>query len=487
MLLPAGNFRRNALTAGLLILLSSLVMTGVFAATPQFETRAIWIDPSGISSARAIDKMLARCARAGINLILPNVMCDQTISFKSPHFKGKSTANDEFDPLACVISKAHASGIKVQPWCCVYYQGGYQPAWLARSIAGKPLAGDFLSPSNPEVNPYLLSVIKDLLAYDIDGIHLDYIRYPGTAFDYSDAGRKAFKASAGFDPQDFLDHPERIVPAEQERFPVRVLYPSVFADKIWELTAIERTLDQAGIGFAFVSEFPENLAKLRVPGLLIISSCYKVSPEMLRAIQSYVARGGSILWTDAPATSLADSPGLRKLTGLAAAHWIGPRRIALQAASNGPLARALSEKPFRTDSLYGLTPQGAEVIAKLDTGEPVMTLKATGKGQVLVLGFHLMKSTSPVVASLAKEIVDWLKSDAGITGPDLLGEKRAEWVAWRGDRVTELVRDISQAARQKNPACSFHRPVGRRRGSSTLAIAMRAGGWPRESTISSFP
>jgi uncharacterized lipoprotein YddW (UPF0748 family) len=449
---------KHIATSAFVVLLLGWMLSPVFADTQRFKERAIWVSGGSFASAAATDEMLARCQKAGINLILPNVMCYQTVSFKSPHFRGRVAATDEYDPLAYVVGKAHAIGIRVQPWCCVYYEGtrgrsnrSSNPAWLNRSIDGRPFEQNFLSPSNPEVNPYLLAVIKDLLAYDIDGIHLDYIRYPGTAFDYSDAGRTAFKADSGFDPQDFLDHAERIVPSEQEKFPIRVLHAKSHADKVWELTAIERTLDQAGIGFAYVSEEPVLLEELRAPGLLILSSYYEVSPGMAGALAAYVSRGGDILWTDVPARALAESTMLQELTGITAGRWLGERRICLKPSGDHPLARTIPTACFRTDSAQELTLNGASVIANLDSGEPAITLKVTGKGRVMVTSFHLMKSTSPVVATLAREIVNWLKAEAGVGSPDPLAAKRAEWVKWRGGRVTQLVRDLSHAAKQINP------------------------------------
>ena len=91
------------------------------------------------------------------------------------------------------------------------------------------------------------------------------------------------------------------------------------------------------------------------------------------------------------------------------------------------------------------------MVARFDSGQPAVLLNETGKGRVIVLAFHLMKSTSPEVAALAKQIVDWCQAEAGISAPNPLAAKRAEWVAWRGDQVTALVRDLSIAAKQKNP------------------------------------
>jgi uncharacterized lipoprotein YddW (UPF0748 family) len=443
------------LFAGLLL---AWGMTGAFAAELQFKTRGIWGDPPAFTNSAGVDRMIERCKEAGLNLLIPNVMWRQCIYFKSPHFAGQVRANDAFDPLADVVAKAHAAGIKVQAWCCVYYEGAVDdantalhPAWLVRSFAGRPFEKNFLSPANPEVNPYLLSVMKDLLAYDIDGIHLDYIRYPCSAFDYSDAARAAFKAEHGFDPQDLLDHVERIVPPAEEKYPVRVLEPRAHVEDVGQTTVIERTLDQAGLGFGFVSELPKRIKELRVPGLLIVSSYTNPPLEMIKALSDYAARGGDILWTPVPAADLATSPALQKLTGVRAATALGERRIMVARPENPALAELLSLEAFRDDTVLDSEPGTATVIAHLASGQPAILVNQIGKGRVVTMGFHLMRSTSPVAADLAKELVSWFKLKAGVEAGDPLAAKRAEWIAWRDDRVTQLVRDIHTAAKQRNP------------------------------------
>ncbi|MCA9260428.1 MAG: family 10 glycosylhydrolase, partial [Planctomycetales bacterium] len=321
------GMRHAALTLAVVAFcLTTRLLNSACGAAPAFETRAIWIDPASFATQEAADRTLARCVRAGFNVLLPNVMINQTTAFHSKYFRGEVLANDHFDPLAYFCTQAHARQMKVEAWCCVYYEGSVAaaphtlyPQWLVQSMNHRPFSQHFLSPSLPDVNAYLLSVLKETLEYDVDGIHLDYIRYPGTTFDYSPAARAQFAAEEGFDPQDFLDHAERIVPADAEGYPVRVLNPQSHADKPWETTGIERTLDQARVGFAFVSETPEALSKLRVPGLLVASSYYAPPPETVEALQGYVRRGGDLFWTDAPAAGLAASEDLRRLLGVAKA------------------------------------------------------------------------------------------------------------------------------------------------------------------------
>jgi uncharacterized lipoprotein YddW (UPF0748 family) len=425
------------------------------AGEPSFATRAIWANPEAFASPEATRVMLDRCQAAKLNLVLANVMAYGSVSFKSPHFRGKVLANEQFDPLAYLVQQAHARGIKIQAWCCVYYEGArgtskrlHHEAWLNRSLTGHPFEKDFISPAHPEANPYLLSVMKDLLAYDIDGIHLDYIRYPGAAFDYSDAARAGFKAVAGFDPGDFVDHAGRIVPQDSEPFPVRVLLPKIFGEKVWELTALERTLDHAGIGFAYVSESPANIARLTVPGWLIVSSYDSVPQPMALALSNYVARGGNILWTDPPGRSLAKSEVVRGLTGLESARWLGEQTISLH--TTNPAAPAWPSEPFRCESVSRLRPGAAAILARGGDGEPLISLQRTGSGRVVVAGFQLMKSTSPVVAAVARDLRAWFARESGVTNTcDPLAAKRAQWVAWRGERVTGLVRELHDAMREK--------------------------------------
>src|SRR5947208_2022259 len=57
--------------------------------------------------------------------------------------------------------------------------------------------GLYLSPSVPQVGDHLEAVVRELLrAYAVDGLHLDFIRYPGSEYDYSRAALDGFAARA---------------------------------------------------------------------------------------------------------------------------------------------------------------------------------------------------------------------------------------------------------------------------------------------------
>lgn len=416
----------------------------------NFKVRALWVDPTGFENASIIDKMIEKCQRAGINTILPDIMLRENIYFKSSHFIGNVVANDQFDPLAYMINKAHAVGIKVQAWSCVYYSKPKSPDWVSKSIDQNKNAQTFLSPGHPDVNPYLLSVLKDLVAYDIDGIHLDYIRYCNAAFDYSETSRTKFQEKYGFDPLNFLDHPELIVPVDKDPFPIRVLHPKTQIDRVWETGAVERNMNRTEVGFAFVSESPENIDALRTPGLLVISHYTDVSSIMVAALKRYINRGGNIVWIDPSNNILSKYPELQDLTGLSGSKGLASSRVSLQRVGNHPVGNLIQPGMLNTSGSLPIV-KTADVIAQLNTGEPVITVNNKEKGKVMVIGFQAMASNSVSVISLLKGIMNWYRDEAGIKTPDLLAAKRGQWAKWRSDQVLALVRDVNTMVKAKNP------------------------------------
>jgi uncharacterized lipoprotein YddW (UPF0748 family) len=59
---------------------------------------------------------------------------------------------------------------------------------LARALRQQPseVEGVYLSPVHPGVADYLAAVVSEIVSrYALDGVHLDYVRYPSEEFDYS--------------------------------------------------------------------------------------------------------------------------------------------------------------------------------------------------------------------------------------------------------------------------------------------------------------
>jgi hypothetical protein len=94
--------------------------------------------------------------------------------------------------LSTMIPIAHKYGINVQEWFITMMNNDTNlirthPDWFVINREGKSCIGDpayvsyyrFLCPSNPEVHRYLKARMDEYLRIPgLDGIHLDYIRYP---------------------------------------------------------------------------------------------------------------------------------------------------------------------------------------------------------------------------------------------------------------------------------------------------------------------
>jgi uncharacterized lipoprotein YddW (UPF0748 family) len=133
----------------------------------------------------------------------------------------------DFDPLMYLLAKAHSSGISVHAWLNVFYvwsNGEVEPPeghvtlshpeWLITDVSGlrmdeRPvdewkasgIEGYFLSPFSTAVRKHTADVVRDLVdRYAVDGIHLDYVRFPGPGFGFDIEVRTKFALEWGIDP-----------------------------------------------------------------------------------------------------------------------------------------------------------------------------------------------------------------------------------------------------------------------------------------------
>jgi len=178
------------------------------AGAQRGEFRAVWVDGfnAGIRTPEEADKLVADAKAAGLNALIVQVRRRgdslYTKSLEPP--VEDPPYNPEFDALACVIERAHAAGLEVHAWmnATPLWRSGKAPPrdprhvfnthgpgatgrdnWLTRSPQGEVVfpVGYFLDPGHPDAAAHIASVIRNVVAnYKVDGIHLDYIRYPET-------------------------------------------------------------------------------------------------------------------------------------------------------------------------------------------------------------------------------------------------------------------------------------------------------------------
>lgn len=91
------------------------------------------------------------------------------------------------DVLQETIDAAHKRGIRVHAWICVMrdetYKANHNDAGVWQYVRGRD--NKFITPYNEGYREYIGNVAKELAAYGIDGLHLDYFRYNHNANGWS--------------------------------------------------------------------------------------------------------------------------------------------------------------------------------------------------------------------------------------------------------------------------------------------------------------
>src|SRR5437868_12472238 len=203
--------RRSA--AWLLCCLATVAATPSPSPAPialgEPEYRALWVDAfhDGIKSPAQVEKLVADARRANLNTLLVQVRKTGDAYFnRSDEPRAKDiTGPRDFDPLAYVIRLAHASvpRIEVHAWVNTFFSGQssrvyvqHGNVWGNRTVDGA--ASGYVDPGVPEVQIYMHRVFMNIARnYQVDGIHLDFVRYPGATWGYSQSALDSYAAETG--------------------------------------------------------------------------------------------------------------------------------------------------------------------------------------------------------------------------------------------------------------------------------------------------
>ena len=101
-----------------------------------------------------------------------------------------------YDPLAFAIEECHKRGLQCHAWVvcmnigsdkAIKMQGNNALPKRRAEICKKYNGEWYLNPGEPETKFYLIDIVSEIVKkYNVDGIHLDYIRYPDRAHDFPD-------------------------------------------------------------------------------------------------------------------------------------------------------------------------------------------------------------------------------------------------------------------------------------------------------------
>lgn len=184
---------------------------------PLHEVRAVWLTTIGgldwphsyAQSGSAITRQqnelrttLDRLQKAGINLVFIQTRVRATTIFPSNMepwdgcLSGKPGTSPGYDALAFAIEECHKRGMQLHAWVVTIPVGKWNGAGCKNlrntvpHLLRKIGEDGYMNPEMPGTADYLAQFCGDLTRrYDIDGIHLDYIRYPETWGKIADKNR----------------------------------------------------------------------------------------------------------------------------------------------------------------------------------------------------------------------------------------------------------------------------------------------------------
>jgi uncharacterized lipoprotein YddW (UPF0748 family) len=231
---PQGGSRAGV--AVRIVTIVALACGSLFAQPSSSEIRALWIQRGTLATPAGILAAVDMAKAGNFNTLIVQVRGRGDAFYESryeprPPLLAKQPST--FDPLALMLERAHRADLKVHAWVNVNLISEAEPTsnrkhivylhpeWL---MVPRPIAeylshisprdpqylrtlseyarahsdrveGIFLSPIHKGAVEHATKVIGDIVSrYEVDGIHLDYIRYPNDEFDYSAEALEEFRA-----------------------------------------------------------------------------------------------------------------------------------------------------------------------------------------------------------------------------------------------------------------------------------------------------
>ncbi len=237
-------------------------------AVAMEEGRALWVNRWDYGSAATIRQVMENAKRANFNIVYCQVRGPWDARYRSkldpcsPRLCDRLGGTPTWDPLEVAVREAHSRGLQLHAW--INALSGWEstsaagcralrpsepgqpnhvlvdhPEWAMHTRGGRPMAcpnGDeyvYLSPAHAGVRTHLARVAADVVRrYDVDGVHLDRIRYPGSDFGWDRAALAQFGRDPAANPQDWARFRRELVNAT-----VRETHDSIHAVRRVPLSA----------------------------------------------------------------------------------------------------------------------------------------------------------------------------------------------------------------------------------------------------------
>lgn len=263
----------------------------------QTEVRAVWLDRETIVEARSkqgLARIFDQLAESGINTVFFETVNAGYPIYPSEVAPQSNPLTRRWDPLEAAVELAHERNMELHAWVWTFAAGNgdhnllvnlpidypgpviaAHPNWAGADDRGSiTMPGHdepFLDPANPAVRRYLQQLFTEIVTrYDVDGLQLDYIRYPfqtptaGQTYGYGIAARRQFEHLTGVDP-----------------VTISATATDARSRQLWQQWT-EFRVNQVN---SFVAETAENLRQLR-PDLILSAAVFPMpEAERIQKIQ----------------------------------------------------------------------------------------------------------------------------------------------------------------------------------------------------------
>lgn len=168
----------------------------------DWPSRPVSVPSDTLRQQQALRQTLDRLQQAGINTVIFQTRIRATVAYPSNiepwdgAFSGTPGRGPGYDPLAFALRECHKRGMELHAWVVAF---PICNAALARRLGAEALpkkhpelchrCGDawFMDPGVPATAQYVAGICREIVErYDVDGIHLDYIRYPEESVAWKD-------------------------------------------------------------------------------------------------------------------------------------------------------------------------------------------------------------------------------------------------------------------------------------------------------------
>ncbi|HTB84781.1 MAG TPA: family 10 glycosylhydrolase [Candidatus Sulfotelmatobacter sp.] len=165
------------------------------------EFRAFWChSPWGVPG-MTWDEAIHRLAENGFTTIIPNMLSAGVAYYPSKVLPVSKQVAERGDQVAQCLAACRKYGLQMYAWKLDWNLNGASPEFIDQmrsehrlQMSDKGKEELWLCPSDPRNQKLEIDAMLELVRnYDLDGIHFDYIRYPGPDYCFCDGCKERFR------------------------------------------------------------------------------------------------------------------------------------------------------------------------------------------------------------------------------------------------------------------------------------------------------